>query len=261
MSSDFARFGQSSVSERFARVLGDRTASRWANWVGLSQGTLSRLKAGELPDPEKLTAACRAENLSLTWLLDGMGAPYLVNVATDQRDAVGALEELFDDEAWSVLVVAAGEAATIVLHQPASVVLKGGTCDYTATVVLGGCYDAERVLDQLRLFAEFQRPMYYLETTFENRARLATGYMAATELFGWRDAPGGLFGGARIYHPPLSVDQLAMADVRQSEALAFGVRESQADYRDALEAERIFRGLPPDQRSTVLQMLRGLEKP
>lgn len=250
MSSDFPKFGERSVSDRFTRVLRGRTPSRWANWLGISQGTLSRLKAGELPDPEKLTAACRAENLSLSWLLDGLGTPYLVNIAIDHRDAVRSLEQLFDDEVWFVLLVTAGQAATIVLHQSASVVLKDGSCEYRASVVLGGCYDAHSAVEQLGLLTDFSRPVQSLEVTAEQRARLAAGYMAATELFGWRDEPGGLAAAAITYAPVMSPAEMTFAMA--------SVREPLADYGDAAEAERLMRELPEQHRPTVLQMLRGL---
>jgi hypothetical protein len=244
----FGNADPASVAGRVADVLRGRAPFRWATWVGLSNGTMSRLKEGGLPDPEKLAPACRAENLSLTWLVDGLGAPYLVHVVTNEDDAAHAIEQLLGEEAWSVLLVACRTRATIVLHQQASIELKRGRCDYTATAIVSGCYDASAVVRTIGGNGLPPRIVHFDQAQWW---RLATGHMSATELFGWPDEPGGLARLARAYDPADDVVDIGKA--------LNAVREyPPARYDD--ELVRLANALEPADREVVLRMLRGLSQ-
>jgi hypothetical protein len=242
MSSDFTKSGASGISGRFRELLRGRTATPWANWLGISQGTLSRLKKGELPDPEKLTAVCRAENLSLTWLLDGLGSPYLVHHVVDEEDAERAVDQLLADEPWLMLLVVCEARALVVLHQAASIEIKNARCDYMAVEVITGCYDAHSIA------AAFDRAsaMQVLEVDDMQWWRLATGYMSATELFGWPGEPGGLAAAAEGYAP-----------VDHERGLLAVAESAPSRYGDD-ELVRLANELKPADRDVVLRMLRGL---
>lgn len=236
-------------------MLRGRVASRWADWVGISQGTLSRLRKGALPDPEKLTAACRAENLSLTWLLDGIGSPYLTVPTAGTADAAEAVRLLFDDEpGWSILFAWSEAGASVVLHQPASVSIPSGVCEYEAVSVIGGNYDASAVLEAVAIDSP-GRSVKRLDVDPEQWRRVASGRMSSTELFGWRDEPGGLAANAHHW--------TAEGRAAYGYAGAFSMPELRDEpARPAWEYEvlEILRALDEWELSIALQMIRGLQR-
>lgn len=246
MSSTFPQNGEAAIAARFNFLLRGRKASPWGEWVGLSQGTISRLKKGALPNPEKLSVACRAENLSLTWLLEGIGAPYIVHSVASTEEGVAHVRMQIDDESsWRPLLVIAPAGRSIVLHQPGQADTDDGVCDYRIAVIIGGQYDALRVAALLGVDSD--PILSAIEIENEAWHRLATGYMSATELFGWRSEPG-LFETAR--HAGLY--ELAGRSVD-----AFRVREADAVYD---EAATLLATLSAEERATVLRMLRGLSR-
>lgn len=239
------------MADRFEFVLRGRRQSPWGEWVGISQGTLSRLKKGELPDPVKLTAACRAENLSLTWLLDGIGAPYIVHTPADLPEGVAHVRALLEDEGtWFPLIVASNAGRALVLHQPATINIAGGICEYRAVAVIGGAYDVRAMTDALGLTEHALLVAMQIED--HEWRRLVTGYMSSTELFGWRDNPGGLYEAAR---------RAGRYDVRKFDRPQLRVAEPplppySAEVRELQDA---FDMLTAGERDTVLRMLRGLK--
>jgi hypothetical protein len=249
----FSRFGLPTVEERFSYVLRGRAASPWGRWVGLSQGTLSRLKGGALPDPVKLTATCRAENLSLTWLLDGLGAPYLVTPVTDTDEARRYVRMLRDEEPdWHVLLVDSGPRSLVVLHQPAEVDTPQGPCAYQAVSVLAGDYQA--VAAALAGGAGLRR----LEVDPEGWLRLASGYMGSTELFGWPGDPGGLFTQsiAAPIEPLLEAGRFSDAAVlSESPEPAYAAGSARGE-----EILQILEELDDEERGVVVRMLSGLRR-
>lgn len=104
---------------------------------------------------------------------------------------------------------------------------------------------------------EFERPVGIVGVDDLQRWRLATGYMSATELFGWPDEPGGLFRSADTYTGAIGkyVVLQASPDPRESR-----VREVTAGSFAEDELERVVRGLPASEREVVLRMLRGLAR-
>ena len=58
---------------RLAFLLRGRKPFVWNRSVHLSNGAVQRMNQGKWPDPAKLVPACRIENVSLTWLLEGRG--------------------------------------------------------------------------------------------------------------------------------------------------------------------------------------------
>lgn len=131
--------GSKSFEERLEAVLGDRKIHPWGKQLGMTRGTIQRLKEGDFPDPAKLMPACRVENLSLSWLLYGIGTPYLVHVAIDAGDAIDQVDALLADEPWDILIAATGSSWLPVLHKPADVTLPNGTIlDYRLVHVISG---------------------------------------------------------------------------------------------------------------------------
>lgn len=128
------------METRLDVVLSGRKAYAWAEQVGLSSGTMNRLKKGQFPDPEKLVPACRIENLSLSWLIDGMGSPYLVHAHADDRSAARTLlDHLQDEPGWHVFVLRSNLGWAPVLHQPVEATTADGTVyRYRAVEVIAG---------------------------------------------------------------------------------------------------------------------------
>jgi hypothetical protein len=87
-----------SAAERFEFLLRGRKPYTWAQSVALSRGAIHRLQNGSFPDPEKLVPACRVENISLSWWLDGIGAPYIVYIAANAHEHAVIATTSFADE-------------------------------------------------------------------------------------------------------------------------------------------------------------------
>ncbi len=245
------------MAERVEYLLRGRKPSPWAEWVGLSQGTISRLKTGQLPNPDKLSIACRAENLSLTWLLEGIGAPYIVHNVTSTDEGTAHVRELIGEEEWRPLIVASARGSSLVLHMPGQArTEKGGTCDYRIVSVIGGDYDARRVAELLGL--DRSPILTSIEVDNDEWQRLATGYMGSTELFGSLGQPG-LYDVAR---------REGRYDVRLTESFRLPstvvhlVREPPPPYGDIPpdEVRALIAQLSESEREVVLRMLRGLKR-
>lgn len=239
--------GSKSFDERLEVVLGDRKIHPWGKQLGMTRGTIQRLKEGSFPDPEKLMPACRVENLSLSWLLYGIGTPYLVQVAVDAGDAMDRIEALWSDEPWGMLVAHTDSNWTPVLHQPAQLLLpEGSSLEYRLVqVITGNIRGCEmRVAD--RLSREPTSNLGSVQLSNADWRRLAGGYMGPVELFGKKQLPGDNF--LAEPDPPL----FSLPDIGE-EAPKYDVL-TEAER----EATEIMSRLDRGDRDAALRMLRGL---
>lgn len=239
--------GSKSFEERLEVVLGDRKIHPWGKRLGMTRGTIQRLKEGSFPDPAKLMPACRVENLSLSWLLFGIGTPYLIQVAVDPGDAMDRLDVLLTDESWSILIAHTDSNWIPVLHQPAELLLPGGsTLQYRVVQIITGAVKGCEVRLIDRLSRESKSKVESIELGERDWRRLAGGYMGPVELFLKQPVAGhGLF--------------------KESEPLLFSLGEvgeepPAYDVQTAAEREAttIISKLDRADRDAALRMLRGL---
>jgi hypothetical protein len=236
-------FGKSSFEARLNLVLRGRKPHPWGVSLGLKPATITRLKNGQFPDPEKLMPACRAENLSLSWLLYGIGTPYLIQVAVDPGDAMDRIHALWSDEPWSMLIAHTNSSWIPVLHQPAALLLPdGSTLNYRIVQVIAGAIKGCEARLADRLAREPISSVTSLELKEPDWRRLASGYMGSIELFEQTSTDHGL------------------PTVLAPRALGLGEERSHYEVLTAAEREAslIMRNLDLGDRDAALRMLRGL---
>lgn len=251
------------VTERLEQVLRGRSAWKWAESVHLSSGALSRMLKGQFPDPEKLVPACRIENLSLTWLIEGRGTPFSVACpASDEEAAEVAQMALQDDPAADVLVCYCNAGYTLIVHAPVyAQTSTGKPYEYKATTIVGGCAAGYQVAEWLRHITHlkrFHKKHRAAQIAEPEWHRLASGYMGNFEIFGDTGA-GGLYGDATHGHLP---DLVQRFDAPMYSRRA--VRDDDAvPWTDPREREQlaILRELSDTDRDAATRMLRGLQKP
>lgn len=184
------------VSDRLRKVLGeDRSPWKWAEQVLLSDGAIGRLLKGSLPDPSKLIPAIRVENLSLNWLLDGHGAPFIVATLPSDAAAAELLDRVIGDEPDSGLLVAWCEQGfTVVVHTPVIAEHAGKSYSYRQATIIGGAAPGpltRAVVDRFaaRSHNTWRKVGPYLAVSqiympAPEWAALASGYMGNYALFG-----------------------------------------------------------------------------
>lgn len=260
----------------------------WGLSVGLPLGTGHRLKKGKFPDPESLIPAVQIERVSMSWLVDGTGTPFMVLPAASDEDAADLLSMLLGDEPNQTVTLVGSErgaGVVVVLTQPAQVSRGDTMLDYTAVQVVSGPIDtlAARAIGE---HAHGHTKILTLPP--DQLAALATGKMGNVPLVGWARAPGGLLDQAesitrdmlpefaqRGSRQPAEPESFTYempapgANVRgfvttSSDRTWCGVAEGQPDHSaepdDAttLAALAILRRLDHSTRRIVLAMLRGL---
>lgn len=247
----------STVSDRLEQVMRGRSVWKWADSVHLSSGAVSRMLKGQFPDPEKLVPACRVENLSLTWLLEGRGTPFCVACpATDAEAADIAQQALQDDPAANILIGFSDIGFTVVVHTPVyAQTAQGKPYEYKATTIVGGCAAGEKVTSWLTLITRqkrFGKKHQAVRLDDLDWIRLASGYMGNFEIFGESGADG-LYGKATHGYTPdeTANDSYDRHAVRDPAGTAWINDRERADLD-------ILRALSDHDRDAASRMLRGL---
>jgi hypothetical protein len=133
-------------SGRIKTMLADRKITPWGESIGLNKGTTFRMRKNEVPGHQILNLIQKVENLSLSWLLDGQGAPFLVQRFNSDADLAAQLRELFAEDGWRVdwIEDTRGRVA-IALTMPGQIDFKGKAVDYMITELLTGPAGAQTV--------------------------------------------------------------------------------------------------------------------
>lgn len=135
--------------DRLMSVLGNRKLYPWGMALGFSSATLARLKRGSSPKGDTLAMIARTENASISWLLTGQGAPFLVQRADTDEDLSALLHAYLDDELWRVDLLHDVRSGVFVLTQPAEVGEGDAAVPYTAMELCAGPI-GPRVADTVR---------------------------------------------------------------------------------------------------------------
>jgi hypothetical protein len=96
---------------------------------------------GEVPGFETLGVVARAENVSVTWLMQGIGAPYAVHWFATDESCRAYFGELLQFQDWTVhRLTDGGRVEVLVLHAPATIKTpEKPPLAYTEIYVLAGC--------------------------------------------------------------------------------------------------------------------------
>lgn len=176
-----SEFGFMDFRDRLETVAAGRKLTVWAKSLGLSSGTASRLSKGIAPGPEQLIPILKSENVSITWLLEGRGAPYIVSQCVTAEDMFETLETLVVDEPedWQVYALGDGDNGVVILTQPGKYVAGNQEIDYTILEIISGPFGE----DIMGFFAEHKALVD--RRSVEDIKRLRTGHVGNPELFGW----------------------------------------------------------------------------
>jgi len=259
------------ISDRLRKVLGEeRSPWKWAEQVVLSTGAMSRLLKDGMPDPVKLIPAVRVENLSLGWLLDGYGSPFVVSAMPTDGDSAQLLATMLDDEPDSAVLLAWCEQGfTVVVHTPVIAEHAGKSYAYRQTTIIGGGAPGLQTRAVVDAFAARQQNTWrkvgpYLAASqiklpAPEWAALASGYMGNYALFGE-----GLVGGLAIDADPYQSQSQPAGQGHWSDpplATASGIAEPSSTDAFAPEMEEMiktFSRLSSYDRHAALRMLKGL---
>lgn len=248
------------INDRLRQVLDGRSPWKWGESVLLSAGTIGRLLKGSLPDPEKLVPAIRIENLSLTWLVDGLGTPFLtVTPQSDSEAASWINSNMEDEEEREILVVYCDEGFMPIIHSLVEVeVPKVGVYHYRAVTALSGGALGPKVLEAINRWSIDGDNLHGSRVASINLPAMgwrlfAHGVLGNYRLFG-EDGNSGLYAEAR---PQFAVDVKPYLSQR---ANFLQISEPTQTY---LEPDRVavlsmYESLSSDDQRAARRMLEGL---
>ncbi|MCW8831418.1 MAG: hypothetical protein OQK32_07865 [Gammaproteobacteria bacterium] len=171
--------------ERLKMLLSGRKIHSWGDKIGLTKTILTRMNKGIMPGADKLSPAIRAENLSLSWLIDGIGSPYLVNHCISDEDCYATLDELYIEQ-WNTYLLLCGQKIAIVLTQPGSYYIKDDPYQYPIVEVLVGEIGSMTLqrIDK----ATNGKNIFYMDISSEEMKQLAKGQIGTYQLLNSDDA-------------------------------------------------------------------------
>lgn len=232
-----------SFLSRIEFILKGRALYSWGQSLGLKQGTINRISKGHVPGPDILPMISRTENVSIHWLLEGAGAPYLVSRCQSDAEAHERLIQHFSDEpGWAIHLVVSAPEFTVVLTQPCRTVSGQRTVEYTCVEIISGAgpNTVRGVLDE-----RVSRPVFVTHMGRKDIQRLSTGWMGNLELIGWR------------HHTGLLADAVPVQGTFEAELAR--VAEPSAPYglaEDEREMLDLYRNLPDEKKHAVLTLLK-----
>lgn len=112
---------------------------QWGKARGFSAGVVDRIFRGQIPGHEVLNAISMYDNVSLTWLVSGLGSPYLVFSGSADDEVAEQLQE-FLSEKWSIVILSApsNKEDAIVLMRPSTYEYKEKEIEYLDLKILVG---------------------------------------------------------------------------------------------------------------------------
>jgi len=241
--------------ERLNFVLGERRKHPWGRRLGIPAATVTAMFRGAIPSWESLIPVQHVENVSLSWLLEGTGAPFLVVSCDSDADCGAELEaRLSDRPGADVHVVSDGGRTALVLHEPAEWQRGDTVVRYRAIDVLAGA--GARTLERLSREID-ERAVYRVVLDAESAKRLCYGYLGAYELFGDERRTGRLEAAERI-HRPRELRTRAAEAPAAAEAPGAGDTLLRSEEEQALLTD--FRAIDPAAREQIRALARLLRK-
>ncbi len=224
---------------RLAFVLKGRDEYPWAESVGIPSGSVDRMLKGKIPGPDILRLVMLAENVSLSWLVEGVGPPYIVRGFATDEACRAHFEEQLTEPGWHVhLLTDGGRVRVLVLHGSALVRYRGKKdVPYTELDVIAGAGRAT-------LARVAAMPHRETRADTDTVAAVAAGHLAGTwDLLG----DDGLLNHYQEIEPAgLRVAELSDAGYAQEETDAYSEEE-----RRWVE---LFRRLDPHHRVRVKEV-------
>ena len=222
----------SSFAARLEQLLEGRKPYPWGQALGISRGSINRMLQGEPPGPELLIPIQRAENVSLSWLLDGQGAPYMVTRCHDDGECAMLLAQWLEED-WACWWLDSGITRALVLRLPAMMTVKGMPVAYHALEVLSGPLGT---LCQKLLQGRETRRLHLASNVLE---ALDAGQIGAWQMFG----DDGL-----LHAPPITDDAVWNVDA-DNPVYQTGLTREEGKLLEA------WRAWPEEKRAALLALL------
>lgn len=168
---------------RIEFVLDGRAPFPWANRIGIGRGVMSRIRQGVIPAAEALARIALTENVSITWLLTGVGSPYIVSALDSDSEIASLLSTHLEDEAsWRIYWCTDHHRSAFVLTQPAQLEDKAGDLiDYITLEIIAGPMGKE-THDTLATAVENGRDVNVVEFTAADMKDLIEGRLGSFQL-------------------------------------------------------------------------------
>jgi len=138
--------------DKIEKILNGRRLYSWGRTLGLTDGKITNMKNGKVPDGELLSLIQRVENVNLIWFLNDIGAPFNVTALPGEVEFLAYLHGIFPasgsaanpQKNGTVFVVKLDTISTLVIAKPAEATLKPGqTLQFTQAEVVSGRYSKE----------------------------------------------------------------------------------------------------------------------
>lgn len=88
--------------------------------LGITTGTINRIKKGQVPSTEFLSRLHRFENVRVDWLLSGKGTPYLIDYCGSVKECTDLVDAIAEEDGWTTFVVSDGQRYAIVMQLSAA---------------------------------------------------------------------------------------------------------------------------------------------
>lgn len=125
--------------KRISFILADRKITPWAASIHISSSVLENIKKGGAPGSEILTRIMWTENANTSWLLNGNGSPFMVDINHSAEELQEWLDLRLNDEDWAVHIIDHPTHPVFVLSMPVSHTFKNDkTISYKAIEVATG---------------------------------------------------------------------------------------------------------------------------
>lgn len=141
-----------------------------------------------------LALVARTENVSISWLLEGKGRPFIVHRFDTDESAAGHLERLLAEcPGWNVYEIFSEDGrAAITLTRAGTIERKGSWIDYTlAEVIVGAVGDKAQSVVRHH---ERENQMHSITVDNDTMSRLTSGQLGTWLLVGDTESPGILHG-------------------------------------------------------------------
>jgi len=173
------------IATRFASVLGDRRPNTWAKDCNLSSAHAHRFVHGGNIGAEILVLIQRKENVSLSWLLDGKGAPYLINYAPNLGATCAVLGAMLEQcPQWQIINIQVGDNSPAFLLVRNNLMWRKGPepIHYIEVEVVCGPPEGLEPLLVDRFAALSERPAKYILADSLFYSRLCGGLVGSHEI-------------------------------------------------------------------------------
>ena len=81
--------------DKIEKILNGRRLYSWGRTLGLTDGKITNMKNGKVPDGELLSLIQRVENVNLKWFLNDIGAPFNVTALPGEVEFLAYLHGIF----------------------------------------------------------------------------------------------------------------------------------------------------------------------